>query len=183
MLLAVDKTIAALKRRTTELFGHVQGVNFSTLKFHSLGHNVENISRAGDLAYLYMSPSKPFISDINKFTSFTLMRNETKIEEAERVINTTDTVPEHIATQSFGNGRNLLSRDGRRVSLNTLLTTTFSIMTHIKRDGRTELASYIKKTLLETSKASGAIPIQSQIVLKVVKARYICSNTNPTLKN
>lgn len=111
------------------------------------------------------------------------MRKGTMIEKPVCVMNATSTDTGHIPARIFGSQKLLLSKDGVRANLDTLLITTSPSITHTTKYRRTILATYITEIVQETSKASSAIPVPSQIFLEFGKFGYIRGETNLTLKD
>lgn len=77
----------------------------------------------------------------------------------------------------------MLSKDGTRASLHTQRITKCPLISHRIRDVKMAEANYITEIVEETSKVSAAIPLSSQMFLKVGKSGYICGDTNLNLED
>lgn len=98
-------------------------------------------------------------------------------------MNVIATATEHIAARTYESQRHLPIRDGTRVSFDTLLIFKFPSMNHIIIERKIALANFIAEILQKTSKASRAIPVPTQIDLKVFRFEYIRGCANLTLED
>lgn len=83
------------------------------------------------------------------------------------VMNVTTTVTKYMETKQFDSQRNVLGRDGTRMSMNTLLIITFRLITHISKSGRTAIANNFTETVQKLLEACGALPDASTAFLKL----------------